>query len=311
MYLPRLRARQAEMLAVRSCASSFASSRNVTPVLEPVNTPDKVFLQRLNAIADDGLSCDLVLNPSVGEMSGREQWRGVGKTYMDNGLLSRHGLAVLSNANADHAAMAQWIEAARGSGLDLPVDIIHEPDLSASLKGNTYRGVRWNVAEDRTVPSMYGLPLAGHEVVWSSDPFPAMDRNRDYVGRPESIFSTRVAGYNSSGYIGISDFATIGRAYQSGGGPAYAVVIHFTYERAGTVRLQHFCSDSNDTQDDPGGKFLEALKKLISFVDAAGIPRNEAIRDLRDLYYRQHFPGLSKVKELSIRNHLLLMQGLV
>ncbi len=311
MYMPRLRARQHEVLAVKNCAAGFVASGNVVPILEPVAAPNRVFANRLEAIAEAGLACDLVLNPSVGEMRTRESWRSLGDFYVEHNLLARHGVAILSNADADHGSMAEWVETVRGDGVDLAVDLIHERDLSTSLRGTTYRSVRWNIAEDRTVPSTYGLPLSGRPVVWDHDPFPSQPRNRDYVGRDESIFSTRVTGFRSAGYIGVSDFLTIGRLFQSGGGPAYAVVIHFTYEAHGNIRLRHFCSDSNETQDDPGGKFIEALDKLVAFVAISRIPNNLAIDEFIALHRRQHFPGLGKVKELSIMNHMLVMQAAV
>ncbi|RNI17906.1 sce7725 family protein, partial [Flexivirga caeni] len=75
--------------------------------------------------------------------------------------------------------------------------------------------------------------------------------------------------------------------------------------------LKHFCSESNETQDDPAGKFFEALEKLIDFVDERSLPTNLGIDGFRDLYQRQHFPGLGKVKELSIMNHMLVMQDAI
>ena len=50
MYLPRLRARQFEVLAVRDCASDFAAAGNVYPLLEPVNPLDGLYARRLQAI---------------------------------------------------------------------------------------------------------------------------------------------------------------------------------------------------------------------------------------------------------------------
>lgn len=311
MYMPRMRARKHEILAVRNCAPMFAASGQVTPLLEPVKEPDDPFARRLSDISDAGVSCDLVLNPSVGALCGDGAWKRVGEFYRDQGLLGPHGLAILSNAQSDHQSMATWVEEALENGPEFTVDIVHELDLSITLRGDTYHRVRWNVAEDRTAPSSYGLPLGGRPVIWENDPFPALPRNRDYVGRPEGIFSTRVTSYTSAGYFGVSDFLTIGRRFQSGGGPAYAVVIHFTYLLNNVVRLKHFCSDSNETQDDPGGKFLEALAKLIEFVDSESIPSNLAIDGFRDLYVRQHFPGLGKAKELSMMNHMIVMERAV
>lgn len=309
MYVPRLRARQFEVFAVRDCAADFGRSGKVSPILEPVNPLDGRFARRMLDIADRGLSCGLVLNPSVGQLRGASEWREVGQFYVDQDLLGPHGLTVLSNAEADHASMSAWIEDLRDEGLEFPVDIFHELDLSVSLEGDTYMNVRWNIAEDRTVPAAYGLPLSGRPVVWANDPFPALLANREYVGRAEGIFSNRVGSFGSAGYIGVSDYLTVGRRFQPGGGPAYAVVIHFTYSVSGIVRLVHFCSDSNATQDDPGGKFLEALDKLESFVRANGVASNPAVGRFLQLHRDQHFPGLGQVKQLSMMNHMYVMNS--
>lgn len=308
MYMPRLRARQFEVFAVLNSASALAAGGVVRPILEPVSVPNKLFFKRLGDIAEAGLRCVLVLNPSVGEIKDQSGWEALGDAYLEQGLLGFHGLAILSNAESDHIAMSSWVEKARASGAEFSVDIIHEPDLSVTLAGSSYRGIQVNVAEDRTVPTAYGLPLGGRPVIWAGDPFPALARNRDYVGKPESIFSTRVSGFASAGYAGVSDFLTVGRAFHTGGGPAYAVVIHLTYVVEGVVRLRHFCSESNETQDDPGGKFLEALAKLIEFVDLHSIASNIGIRGFQDLYKRQHYPGLGKVKELSMINHMQVIE---
>ncbi|MFF8892753.1 hypothetical protein ACF07R_02180, partial [Brevibacterium casei] len=55
----------------------------------------------------------------------------------------------------------------------------------------------------------------------------------------------------------------------------------------------------------------EALEKLIDFVDERSLPANRGIDGFRDLYQRQHFPGLGKVKELSIMNHMLVMEDAI
>jgi hypothetical protein len=256
------------------------------------------------------LACSLVLNPSSGPFRDPSGWKIVGDFYVDNDLLDDHDLAILSNGTADHAAMAAWVATTRRS-VQFQLDIVHETDLSASLTGSTYRNVRWNVADDRTVPTTYGGPLGSRPVVWAHDPFLSLERNVEYWNRQESIFTNRPWAYQSAGYVGLSDFLTIGKSFKDGGGPAYAVVIHLTYEQARTIRIRHFCSESNLTQDDPAGKFLEALEKLVTFVRSAGIPTNQAINGFLDLHRRQHFPGLGKVKELSMVNHMIVMQAAV
>ncbi|NEN78068.1 sce7725 family protein [Nocardioides zeae] len=301
-----MRARQHELIGVRASAASLVGG-SVVPIFEIVQQPDAKLDSRLNLIADSGLTCSLILNPSVGHFSGPGEWRQLADFLQTSGLIRRHGLTVLSNASADHEAMSAWIEGRRAAGDDFPVDIFHEPDLSVRLSGRTYRSIRYNIATDRTIPAAYGLPLSGLPVVLSVDPFPALPRNKDYLNLGESIFNSQVAGFRSAGYAGLSDFLTLGRSFQVGGGPAYAVAIHLTYQVGSMVRIRHFCSDSNETQDDPGGKFLEALEKLVRFASDSSIRTNRGLAAFVDLHARQHFPGLGKVKEFSIMNHLEVM----
>lgn len=307
MYMPRLRAAQHELFAVRACAAEFAASGNVSPILEPVKPLDARFASRVDAIASEGLTCSLVLNPSVGEHRSARGWERVGDFLIQNGLLDSHNLAIISGSDSDHSAMSDWVAEARSKGSEFDLDIIHERGGSTSLAGNTYRQVRYNVANDRTVPSSHGLPLSGKPVIWSADPFPIQNRNVDYVGKGESVFTTRASAYVAAGYAGISDFLTIGERYFTGGGPAYAVAIHLTYRSGDSILLRHFCSDSNDTQDDPAGKFFEALEKAVQFISSASLPSNPGIEALLDLYSRQHFPGLGKVKEYSMVNHMMVL----
>lgn len=65
MYMPRLRARQHEVFAVRNCASSFAASSRVVPVLEPVAAPNDLFTRRLGAIADEEAVVTSSLTPRL------------------------------------------------------------------------------------------------------------------------------------------------------------------------------------------------------------------------------------------------------
>lgn len=111
--------------------------------------------------------------------------------------------------------------------------------------------------------------------------------------------------------MGVSDFLAIGKTFKEGGGPAFVVVIHLTYPKSKTIRIRHFCSDTNLTQDHPAGKFFEALEKLVAFVRSFAIPTSLAVDSFLDLHRRQHFPGLGKVKELSMANHMSVIQNAV
>lgn len=97
-----------------------------------------------------------------------------------------------------------------------------------------------------------------------------------------------------------------------GGGPPRAVTVHLTYAPDPTeIRVRHFVSDRKDTIDDPGGKFLEALEKLINFAGANPMPYSSVIPEFRQLHARQHFPKLGPIRKLTLRHHLDLMAYLL
>ena len=134
-------------------------------------------------------------------------------------------------------------------------------------------------------------------------------QNKNSLYPPTERFSDLHVTYPERGFDGFGDYSIVGDNYSDTGGPAWAVAIHITYvdmDREGEMYVHHFKSDSNDTPVDPGGKFLEALKKLIVEVNSPGtkVFQSTAINEFRDLYDREHFPGLGYVKKLSVIHHL-------
>jgi len=66
------------------------------------------------------------------------------------------------------------------------------------------------------------------------------------------------------------DFLIAGDEFSEGGGPAYAVALHLTLideEEDEDMFVKHYISDRTNTPDDPAGKFLEALAKVVEDVN--------------------------------------------
>src|SRR5690606_7047031 len=108
---------------------------------------------------------------------------------------------------------------------------------------------------------------------------------------------------------GFGDFLIVGDDYSEGGGPAYAVAIHLTFinpDDEDVMYIYHFVSSTNDTPTDPGGKFAQALAKLIAKLESgtSKLFESSAIKEFRDLNEKGHFPGLGSVKKLSMRHHI-------
>ncbi|HBX76493.1 MAG TPA: hypothetical protein DEG43_02495, partial [Acidimicrobiaceae bacterium] len=144
-------------------------------------------------------------------------------------------------------------------------------------------------------------------------PFPAEDRNSDYLPKLESMFTEDHLFYEEEGWYGFSDYVTIGEPYSESGFTPRAVAIHWTYEPivGSPIMIRHFTSFSNhDSTADVGGKFLEAAGKLVSFLDAEGI-HTHASEVMRTHFYDGTYPGLGIVKKLSVQNHLELVSGIL
>ncbi len=109
---------------------------------------------------------------------------------------------------------------------------------------------------------------------------------------------------------GFGDYLTVGDTYSETGGPAYAIAIHLTYiSNDEDMFIYHFKSDRTNSPTDPGGKFLEALNKLVNKAEGKGslIFKSKAYYEFKDLYDKQHYPGLGYVKKLSMQHHIELI----
>jgi len=144
------------------------------------------------------------------------------------------------------------------------------------------------------------------------DGFPVEERNSAYLSKVESVFTDDHLFYAEENWYGFSDYVTIGEPYSDGGFTPRAVAIHWTYEpqTGGPVMIRHFTSESNGDTSNVGGKFLEAVDKLVAFLDTHDI-HTQASEVMRAHAANRTYPGLGIVKKLSIQNHLELMSGIL
>nr|MDC2856091.1 sce7725 family protein [Ningiella sp. W23] len=139
------------------------------------------------------------------------------------------------------------------------------------------------------------------------DGFNRQKSNKDYPAKEH--FSELHIMYKEENMDGFGDFLINGDEYSESGGPAYAVAIHLTYldeSDEDDMFIKHYLSESNSSPADPGGKFLEALNKLVNDNDPK-IFSSQAHQEFHKLAARQHYPGLGYVKKLSMQHHLELI----
>ena len=171
--------------------------------------------------------------------------------------------------------------------------------------------VKYNVVHFGKTSRRYYRNFDSATVVELDDYFSSQQKNSDYKHFDESDFSEEHIFYKKDGFVGFSDFLTIGDNYSESGFLPYAVAIHLSYsDSCDKIKVKHFVSDSNDDTSDVAGKFEEALGKLISWCKIEKF-KTGAVDSFMELHDTGHFPGLGTIKKLSILNHLEVVLKLI
>lgn len=303
MYLPYVRGKQYELLALKEMVVDLATNGRIQPIIEPVRDRVDSLTRCLDEFALFNLPCTLVLNPNVGEFVGRPQ----AHVALINAISDRPdwsfvrpGVMVRSSTDVDVIAHALSNSPLR----EQPIDLIHSEFTGNVNLQRVASQDSLHVVNSKEVVRRYRPTLPGNQVK-IADRFPRRKTNLEYVGVGPTLFTDDNLYYVEDGFAGFCDYVTIGEEFTEGGSSPRAVVIHLTYPDAtdGSIWIRHFCSDSNDDTADVAGKFGEAVQKLVAFAEQQSL-RNTAIDAFRRFARQQSYPGLGVVKKLSIQNHL-------
>ena len=312
MYLPFLRGKQYELLALRDLAALPIDFSKISPIIEPVKKELKSIATAVKIMNKLDVMVQLIVNPEHGDLTKSsdqifdfiEQMKDAGldnilPTYLIsnerdftflkiNGQARGHFNTGYSLIHLNQIASANELKTLVNS-TSISFNIIHVNHLIALRRGFT-----------------------NGTLGFLSDPFIKQKRNADYEDLEDEIFSSDYFYYKTEGFNAFSDYLSIGAGYIEGGMLPYAVVIHLTYKdkNSDDIRIKHFLSDSNADASDTAGKFGEALTKLVTFIDTEDI-HTIASEQFRDYHYRGAFPGLGMLKKLSIMHHIELIQSLI
>lgn len=299
MYLPYIRGKQFDLLALKELVEADKMSNNILPIIEPVKF-STTLVNTVKSFAKRNKKVVFVLNPSVGnfhkeyDSSKNEKLKNELATVFQNS----HVLLgiILENRNSINM---DWINnysekivpiCRTSTGIALHSELIGSKALYNIIKDSS---------EFTRSISLNRISL--------EDKFNAQKRNSDYVDIPEELFSTEHLHYKKNGFIGFSDYSIVGFDFSGTGFKPYAVAIHIVYfDEDKNLMVKHYTSDSNDDYDDTPGKFKEAIEKLVN----CNIIRNmqtDGLNELRNHYDNEHYPGLGVVKKLSIKHHIELM----
>ncbi len=313
MYLPYLRGKQFELLALRElCPLMSQHLLKISPIIEPVKNTSAL-VNCFKSLRSSDINFNVIVNPEVGDMVAST---GDILSKIQHLLAGYENFqfAIIIGQTTDFDRLFYTFEQ-----LDFPnprFTYIHNemaPNIEKIQADFGSLGpTRFNVFNFTKTSRRYPRDFEQTTRVTLEDYFSSLSKNSAYLPQNDSHFSDEYRFYKEEGYAGFGDFLTIGDVYIDSGRLPWAVAIHISYLdfSTGNVRIKHFVSDTNDDQTDVAGKFSEANSKLVAWCDAKNI-HTVAVNKFRELLRKDHFPGLGTVKKLSIMNHIELMLGLI
>jgi hypothetical protein len=303
MYFPILRAKRYEMEALVEAAPAIIHSGKIFPIIEPVNRDIRPVIQKLQSLRSLRVPVIVVLNPARGELA--RDVSTVANALNASGLSADPGvtIAIHLHENAQLASIQHLVQ----DPANHPLVIIHRnPRRRAPTPLPLPAGQVLYRVVDNAIPVPTRPALGAGTLIELHHCFQRRN-NADYSA--DEFFTDPQRNLIQPGIRGFSDFTVVGDIDPRGGGAAHAVALHLTYQTpAGAIRIRHFVSDDVIGTRNPGGKFVQALAKLVAFTQQNPMPYSTAVPEFLALYSpRPHYPGLGIVKKLSIRHHLELM----
>ncbi len=312
MYQPYLRGKQFELIGIRELIPNvlFPNKENVSPIIEPVKD-SSTLKNTLKALVDNDINFTIIANPQVGTFTDIDTIFNVIKSSV--GDKRNYQVGIIFHSRSNHVKVIEVLQ--KYADIVPALTIIHNlaiDNITDILSLYQNFKIKYNVINLSATSKRYHRNFDENTRVELDDYFNAQAKNSDYLLVDESSFSEEHLYYKEEGFIGFSDYLSIGEEYSETGFLPYAVAIHLSYADVTTkkIRVKHFVSNSNDDQSDIAGKFAEALDKLIDWCDETGY-NSIAIPIFREYHQNGHFPGLGTLKKLSLMNHIDLVLKLI
>lgn len=308
MYFPFMRGKQYEFLTILSIKNLINKNKNVFPIIEPIKI-SKLNIGYIQKINKANIPLIIIVNPLVGSLIGKEK---LIKEEIIDGLGNNNFYVAYQVTNdTTEDKLNEFKKIYNG----FKKCFIHQNmygKVEAFCKDFSKNDeVIFNIVNNKLASNNYKkiIQKSFEKVVVLDDGFKKEKRNADY---PEvSYFSDLMFNYKTSGFYGYSDYITIGEKYDDSGSTPYAIVIHYSVVQASYMNINHYLSDRKSDQKDPAGKFLEALSKLKIDVDKNKYIKTDATKEFLNLYNIRHYPGLGKIKEISMKHHIQLVSEVI
>ncbi|MDP8101026.1 sce7725 family protein [Phocoenobacter atlanticus] len=313
MYQPYVRGKQFELIGIRELIENVLApnKEKVSPIIEPVKD-SSTLKTTLSMLVQHDVNFTIIINPQVGTFADIEKIFDSIQNSIENS--KNYQIGIIFHNKIDHLNIIKFLK--KYKSIVPALTIIHNTvfnDIENII--NTYQEnfkIKYNVINLSYTTKRYHRNFHGETRVELDDYFDAKSRNADYLQIDESSFSEEHLYYKEDGFTGFGDYLCIGEEYSETGFLPYAVAIHLSYAEKETnrIKIKHFVSNSNDDQSDIGGKFSEALDKLIAWCDEEKYD-SISVPIFREYHKSGHFPGLGTLKKLSLMNHIDLVLRLI
>lgn len=302
MYLPYLRGRQFELIALREMVENDLLNDRIIPIIEPVKL-SSTLIKTMETFNSENKKLAIITNPDVGSF------------YRDKKEIKNKDLSCKFDDFIDNYSNLIYINIL--SSIKESNDFCNKflgRDIGLIFKNFDSINIYNKVFKEIDKINFHFIPddivyrnVVNKNVVLLEDRFLKQRRNDDYSNNTDEFYSLDHLYYTKYDYIGFSDYSIIGEDYNETGFAPYAVAIHIVYfDDNKCLRVKHFVSDSNFDISDPAGKFEEALEKLVDWNNKEKID-TYGIRKFVELYNNKAYPGLGVVKKLSLMHHLELI----
>ena len=308
IYYPFLRGKQYELITLRE-NSQLLSSGQILPIIEPVKKNLNPIFKSIDNLVENQAFFTVITNPIHFEDDRKILIEEL-IPYL-NEKESRFSYGFIITPETDIGEIETFLNTYKSSN----TTIIHYGFRQGRELSNLINSSNYNISSHIFIEKYCGKLYRNHfderNQILIRDGF-IQRPNREHPDVEH--FSDLHITYRQEGANGFGDFLIVGDDYSSSGGPAYTVAIHLTFidsDQDNDMFIKHYKSDRFETPADPGGKFLEALNKLVIDVNDPNtkIFHSKAVNEFLDLNNKQHFPGLGYVKKLSIQHHLELLDN--
>lgn len=315
MYYCYLRAKQYELLAVRSCLTKIVQ-KNMAIIIEPVRESNRDLYSCLRDASNVNARLILIVNPKCGELEGNERLTEA----LIEGAIELYPQVELGFIVDDTTSTTQ-VTSFFNTYPQQAKSIVHKGSyvnsqqlLNLELSDNFFKS---NIFIDGKCSASYVSNFNQTFKVLIHDGLNRTQTNAGYANNIIEFFSDLYLNYRQLGFQGFGDFSIVGDHFVEGGGQAVTAVIHLTYENVGhtEILVHHFLSDPRVVAEDVAILIDEALEKLEAFVTNQRpdiLNWSTACQELINIY---NTPGertnLAYIKKMTIKNHFELIHHIL